>query len=575
MKTRNLYMMVVAFMVMLGIQACSDNSDLTRRPTGNDRYIRLEADGQTTSDESTGGLIKFDYDSGSRTIPVTVSSNTLWKVEVTGGGWCSVDVARGQGDGTFTISITNNRAEPRNAEIKVVQIDSSGNEYDGSRTADIEIVQDGSNIYITPSSLEIFPAENAPSQKFDIVANAEWTLSVRLETELTGDFITIIPVEGMTEVEGSSQTFTGTGNASFSISLQNNGTGTVRKAYIELKSENGNTSVEISQQKSENIFDVSPNTTIFVAAAGDDKDFSVYSPNENWSVVIPENSWIKFEDTHFSKSDVRVTVKMTVEPNISGRERRETIFFKSNNTAYELVPVVVVQSGFDLTFNVTLNDQTRIISETGGDFSFNVNSMFRWRVARAASWISVPTDEVEGSVDAATVNVTVARNTSNEQREDSIKVIPLTTYFDGIPVNPEDVGIRTIKVPVMQYGGQRPAVSTPWLMDGYGYVSEEQSSADLEFSYYSPFVTVEKAGLQWMKASETNWDTAAFQEVEAPNPNAANIPMSLDNLDPATEYVARGYVICSNGQRYPGSATFPFRTAGRYPSANDNPTPSR
>lgn len=560
--------MVAAFLVMLVASACSDNKDNTLTPSAKDRYLSLEAEGKTTGDADTESAINFDLNAASKTITVTVTSNTLWKVEVDGGGWCSVDMTRGRGNGQFTISILNNRAEERDCKISVMQIDAEGNVYD-KKSADIDIVQEGSQVFITPSSVDIFPAENAQEREFDIVANTSWTLSVRAESELTGNFITINPISGMEQAADGSQTFTGTGDAHFSIALQNNGMAIVRKAYLELKSENGNFSVEISQQKSEYTFDVSPNTTRYVAATGDnDLKFTVYSPMYGWSVIIPKDSWISCAQTKFDKSDQRVSVSMTAEPNLTGRERMETLYFKSDNDAYDSVPVAIVQSGVDVTFVVSLNDAPMIIAEDGGSFSFNVNSMFDWRVANTADWISVSPAEGRQSHDAVSVNLAIDKNITNTQREDSIKVIPLVTEFaGGLTIDPKDAGISPIIIPLKQYGGQRPAISSPWVSDG---ITEAQ--AVVTFNYYSPFLEITAAGLRWRKIGDTGWTDVP---VNISNSRSGTVAVTLTGLSPVTRYEAYGYVVGSDGQTYTGSVTLPFTTAGRYPGSSDNPTPSR
>lgn len=557
-------------MVMLGISACSDNVDGELKPTSNERVLQLSSEGQTTSDNGRDHAITFDnLDAGSRDIPVTVSCNTLWKVEVSGNsGWCSVDVARGEGNGQFTISITNNRGEFRDCTVSVSQIDNEGNTYKGGNTAEIVITQDGSEVYITPSSLDIFPAENPRDQEFEIVANTTWTLSVRAESELTGNFITITPIEGMTEAAGGNQTFTGTGNARFRISLQNNGTAVVRKAYIELKSENGNYSVEISQQKSEYTFDVSPNTTRYIPALGGDIDFDVYSPSYGWDIILPENAgWIKCPQTSFEKNESRVKAVMTVEQNNTGRERNATIYFESQNKAYDRIPVMVVQSGYDLTFAISSQDASEVVMENGGSLSFDLDSRFNW-IIETPTWVSASETSGDGSASARRISLKVEPNSTNSNRTGTVTVIPQTTTFDGeITLNPKEIGIESLRFSVTQFGGREAAVSVPWLLDGY-----TQTSATVEFNYYSPFARIVEAGLQWKKENDADWNTST---VAVSNPTDGTVTVDLTGLDAATKYVARGYVKDENGSIKYGTVSYPFTTAGKFPGSGDNPTPNK
>ena len=555
-------------MVMWGAPSCSDNiDDDGLKPTANERFLTLSANGQTTSDNGRDHAIKFDnLDAGSRTINVTVSSNTLWKVEVSGNsGWCSVDVARGEGNGEFTISINNNRDEERSCKVSVSQIDNEGNTYKDGNTAEIEITQEGSQVYITPSSLDVFPAENAREQEFDIVANAEWTLSVRAESELTGNFITIIPMEGMTETDGNPQTFTGTADARFRISLQNNGTAVVRKAYIELKSVNGNYSVEISQQKSNYTFDVSPNTTRYLSPADDKLEFSVYSPMYGWKIVLPQDSWISCQTTQYEKSDNRITVNISVEKNNSGRERTETIYFESENTAYDRIPVVVIQHGYDLTFAISSADASEVVMENGGEVSFDLDSRFNWHI-ETPTWVSASETSGDASASARRISLKVDYNSTNSNRTGTVTVYPEATEFEaGIAIDPTTTGVQPVRLSITQFGGREPAISVPWLRDGY-----TQTSATVEFNFYSPYYKIVEAGLEYRREDASAVTTMTLTPSDSTDATASFV---LTGLDPASKYVTRGYVKDEAGNVKYGDWSFPFTTAGQYPSNGDNPRP--
>ena len=567
MKAKQLYILLAAFLVMLGAPSCSDNVDGELKPTANERLLSIETEGKSTSDNATAQPIKFDFDSGSKSILVKVTSNTLWKVEVSGDGGCSVDVARGRGNGEFNITVPNNRGEQRYSQISVTQIDGDGNEYTSGRSAYIEITQEGSQVYITPSSLDMFPAEDARDQEFDIVANAEWTLSVRAESEGTGNFITITPLDGMTEVSGSSQVFTGTANARFRISLQNNGTAVVRKAYIELKSENGNSSVEISQQKSDYTFDVSPNNTRYIAAVGDDFKFEVYSPMYGWHIILPEDSWISCPNKQFDKSDSRVTVNMNVPTNFTGRERTETIYFESDYSAYDRVPVMVVQAGYDMTFAISSADASEVVMENGGSLSFDLDSRFNW-IIETPTWVSASDTKGNASTSARRIDLKIGQNTTNSYRSGNVTVYPESTVFEeGVTLDPAKLGIQPVRFSVTQFGGQKPAISVPWLSDGV-----TQKEAELSFNYYSPYIDIAYAGLEWKEENATDWET---QQVSVSDVKSGTVMFKLSGLKPMQGYVARGYVITSDGQTYPGKTMLTFNTAGQLPGINDNPTPTK
>lgn len=560
-------------MGMLGVASCSDNVDGELKPTANERLLQLSAEGQSTSDNGRDQAIKLnDLGAGSTEIKVNVTCNTLWKVEVSGNsGWCSVDVARGEGNGEFTIAINNNRGADRHCTVSVSQIDNEGNDYnkDGN-VAEIDIAQVGSEVYITPSSLDMFPAENPKDQEFDIVANAEWTLSVRAEGETTVNFITISPIEGMTEVTGGSQVFTGTADARFRISLQNNGSAVVRKAYIELKSENGNYTVEISQQKSQYTFDVNPNTTRYIGPAEKSVHFDVYSPEYGWHIIMPENEkWITCQTTQFDKNDRRVDVNMDVQPNFSGRERYATIIFESDYNAYERVPVMVVQSGYDITFAISDEAASSVVMEDGGTIGFDLNSRFNWTM-ETPTWITANVNSGNASVSSREISLTVAANTTNNNRNGEVKIYPQpTNSSDGVMLDPEVIGVSPIIFYVTQFGGREPAVSVPWLVDSY-----TQTSATVEFNFYSPFYEVVEAGLRWSREGGSAADSMTVNPSDSKD---CRVTFDMTGLDPATRYIAQGFVrYVKDGQvkEKLGNWSYPFSTAGRYPDKDDNPTPA-
>lgn len=569
MKTKIiLYSMLITMVAIMAITSCSSNIDPILKPTANNRTITLEADGKTVSDNGTDLSISINLDAGSKDIPVEVKSNTLWKVAVSGNsGWCTVSIAEGKGNGSFIITVLSNRSEDRNCTISVYQVDSAGEAYKDNNTARIDINQIGSEVYITPSSLDIFPADAPQEKEFDIVANVNWTLSVRYENESTDEFISIFPVNGMSESETpyGKKEYTGNSDAAFKISLQDNRNPVVRKAYLELKTESGNYSVEISQQKSDHPFDVSHSETRYVAAEGNSLDFDVYSPGDGWQVTA--ESWIICPDTRFEKSDKWVSVSVTVMPNTTGRERIGKIYFKSGNTGYEAVSVEVVQSGYDLTFDISSPDGSSVVMKEGGHLSFDLDSRFDWTI-ETPSWVKSSTYAGKASVSSIEIGLEVEDNLTNNNRTGTVTVYPQPTEVaGGALLNPSELGIGSLKFSVTQFGGREAAISVPWLLDGY-----TQTFATIEFNYYSPFANVTDTGLQWKKEDASEWSTVT---ANVNDPKEGTVTVDLDSLDPATKYVARGYVKDDTGKTIYGSVSYPFTTAGKFPGSNDNPTPTR
>lgn len=192
--------------------------------------------------------------------------------------------------------------------------------------------------------------------------------------------------------------------------------------------------------------------------------------------------------------------------------------------------------------------------------------MFDWQVAATPGWITVKPNGGKQSEGAVTLDVEIDRNTTERQRENVITIIPLPTeFYKGVEIDPAKVGIKSDTIKFIQFGGQQPAISIPWLSDGI-----TQKNAELTFNYYSPYIEIKSAGLEWRKESADKWNK---KEASVSDGNAGTVTVELPELEPATKYVARGYVIDANGKEYPGSACLTFSTAGQYPESGDNPTP--
>lgn len=551
MKTRNIVGMIAAVALSLGVAACSDNYNTELEPSQT----------PTTLSALIGGedLRKLSFDAGPKDTTINVVSNTRWAVELSDGGWCSVDVVNGSGNKPIRFSVLEDMTADRNCTLTLYKLNAQNEKIDDGKWQ-IAISQEASDVKLSPSDIEPFGAQPLNEQEFRIIANAAWTLSVNYEVEDV-HFISIVQKSGMTD-KGDG-TYSGNSNATFSISLQNNGTAAVRRATLELKSEAGSYSVVIIQQKSENTFDVSPNSTRYVEAAGDTLDFYILS-QEGWSVKTTEVSWISFsENGRDVGSEDRVVVKAYISPNADGTQRRGVIHFIPDKPGYVPVDVEVVQSCFDVTFAGSISEGEDRFSEAGGALFYNLDSRFDWKVT-AADWIKVSPAEGVGSQVRQTIEMSVAVNNSYQSRSDYVTITPLETAVkEGVSINPSRVGVSPIKVLVEQVGGHEAAISRPWIGDVY-----EDEKVMVKYNFYSPSFEVKEAGLRWKKATDSDW--VNMPSLVPSDPNSATVSFLIEDLQPVTEYVAQGYLIFSNGETKNGTISYSFTTSGRFPDKGDN-----
>lgn len=537
------------------LMSCSDNYDSVYMPLESVRSLELQVESPDYSNE------RLNLGAARSTTEVKVISNTRWAVEVADeGGWCEVDLTSGSKDGSFKITVRDNMDAVRYAKVTVYKVDASGEkETAGSRQ--IDITQEMSNVRLSPSALESFPSDASSSQEFEIVSNVAWTLTVNYQSEGDTRFITITPLTGMNGEEDGS--FSGNENARFSLSLAPNRTAARRTAMLILRSEVATYSVDISQLGSEYTFDVSPSESQVVAAEGGTINFGILSLSD-WDIHQAPD-WISFSKVSGEKSDSRVQTVATIIPNVSIGERSAQIYFKPRDPQYQQVSVSIVQRSFSFGFAVSPTDGFGIISEGGESRTLIIDSRFDWSM-ELPSWVKADRTNGKASLSEQTVTLTIDPNTTNVNRTGSVKIVPQTTRFgSAVEIAPASVGIGMSILPVTQFGGREPAVSVPWLADGY-----TQTSATVEFNYYSPFYEIKTAGLEWRREDSSEWIRT---DAAVTDPREGVVSVPLNNLDAATKYIARGYVTYSDGKTKYGTATVPFTTAGQRPNEEDLQTP--
>lgn len=551
MKTKYIYGIIASALLMAVTASCSDNFNNTLEPVETATTLSAQIDGKD--------LNKLSFDAGPKDTTINVLSNTRWTVEVSEYGWCSLNTANGRGNQSIRLSVLEDMTEPRNCTLTLYKLDAENKKIEEGKWT-IAISQVASDVKLSPSGIEPFGAQPLKGQDFQITANAAWTLSVNYEREDV-KFITILPDTGMTDMGDG--TYSGTSDAKFSITLQNNGTAAVRRATLELKSNAGSYSVEIIQQKSENPFDVSPNSTRYVEALGGDLDFSILSES-GWTITTADESWISFSETSRDVGSAsRVDVKAYVAPNSEGRQRRGVIHFTPHESGYVPVEVEVVQNGFDLTFRGDISEGSDRFTEAGGALFYTLDSRFKWEVS-AKDWIKATPRSGDRADNSQTIEMDIAVNNTYQSRSDSVMIIPLETTFEGgVSLKPSSVGIYPIKIFVAQDGGHEAAISRPWIGDVY-----EHEEVEMKYNFYSPSYEVKEAGIRWKKKSESEWKNTA-SEVPS-DPHSSTVTFLLEGLETYTVYIAQGYLVLSNGTTKESEISYEFTTAGRFPNKDDN-----
>lgn len=559
---------------LLLASGCSDNQDQLYEPHKIDTELEVGILGGQFSENSTLNLT-----SAASSTKLVIQSNTQWSVNFNddAGSWCSASVYRGMANDTITLNVLQNLGNERRGTVVFNTIDAEGNTINtenGGSTYSFTVIQSNSSLTISPSDLDPFAAINPAEQEFRITTNENinWTLSVTYEATQTSRFISVSPDDNMRQVEGSDSEYEGYGSAGFSISLSDNVMEAERIGYLTLTSEIGNyPPIEIKQLGTEYVLSVSVNGSRDIPADGGSIRFEVFSPQSAWKVSGAPD-WLTF-DIPDGKADPNssISVNATVAPNPYQYDRSATIMIEStadNASSYPKFQTNIVQLGNDFTFQTDVEADLGVIMEEGGELTLNVDSRFDWRLD-LPSWVTSDKTSGTGSISNQKVTLNIVGN-RGDTRNGNVKVIPLPTSFAGLgQINPENMGIAAHVLRLTQYGGHEPAVSVPWVTD------IGQTSATVEFNYYSPFYDVTEAGLRWRRLGEDTWHTV--EDLAIADSHTGYVTCRLDGLTAATQYEFRGYVVYrrddSDVTKEGAVSGTPLTTAGTRPGGGDNPTP--
>jgi hypothetical protein len=303
--------------------------------------------------EATGALEKT----------VSVTSNVDWTVSCPD-AWVTVSPASGTGNGTFKISVQENKAFDARTSTVTVKA--------GDKSSTVKVSQLGltPSILVAPATLEIDAAGGTVS--VDVTSNSPWTVSV--------------PSDGSWATPDATS---GEGNKKVTFTIAPNTAFEARSVEITFTAQDKKATVKITQAAPAPTLEVNP-TAISIEADGGAQEITVTS-NAPWTVTVAED-WITVEPASgegdgkvlvtVAGSDVRsarsavVTVKETVgnsEKTVTVNQDAVPIGHKADSLA--LVAIFNATGGagnwhadrvWDLTkpidqwYNVKVNDAGRV-----------------------------------------------------------------------------------------------------------------------------------------------------------------------------------------------------------------------
>ena len=222
--------------------------------------------------EATGALEKT----------VSVTSNVDWTVSCPD-AWVTVSPSSGTGNGTFKISVQENKAfEARTSTVTVKA---------GDKSSTVKVSQLGltPSILVAPATLEVDAAGGTVS--VDVTSNSPWTVSV--------------PADGSWAAPDATS---GEGNKKVTFTVAPNTEFAARSVDVTFTAQDKKATVKITQKAPDPTLAVSP-ATLSVGDEGGVLEFDVTS-NAPWTVTAAED-WITV-DPASGQGDAKVT--LTVAP---------------------------------------------------------------------------------------------------------------------------------------------------------------------------------------------------------------------------------------------------------------------
>lgn len=336
--------------VVLAGVSCSDNLNETLEPADGTRLFIIPTS-QQNDNLATDHLLRV----GSPSTPVTVEvrSNTRWSVEVNdcSGAWCSVtfpddrDVVIGDGEFTIQIAANQNTTTTRKCTVVIYALDINGERVPDT-SFDIRVEQDLQNVEV-PDATRAELVATGGTETFEIISDQAWTASVNMP-----DWMTLFSSDEAVErtSEGSlvyTPHLSGeTKTVVITVAISRNLTLSRRRGLVTIASPTSSFTpihIELTQSAAENAFDVMPSTDRTVSAEGATLTFEVFSPTNDWELVMPVAApWLTADITSGGPTQ-GTAVTLTVAPSAEYNTREAMVRFRVRDRDNTEIPVRITQ----------------------------------------------------------------------------------------------------------------------------------------------------------------------------------------------------------------------------------------
>ena len=412
-----------------------------------------------------------------------------------------------------------------------------------SSTTEEGILLSSEFIKLTGSSVEL--TKDAVSQTVVVEANCDWTPKVE------NGWPKLV-------VSQSSQ-------SSVSVSTDENLSREIRTATLVIESKGG---IRYTLPIHQAVGDVNISTNVKADEAvhfgddGGDRTFEIIS-NTTWDISISypagDSEWLKADTREGSNSQ---TVKLSAEKAITDVERNAIITIKSTEQGESAnTSIAVKQDGIEKIELEITPDRLEFGCVAGEDKSQELavsKSNAQWRLTPVAispaddtSWFKVSSDNGIGT---GNITVTCENNVSLNRR-----------YATLICTSGNKNGGENRQVMIEQAAGEIPSITN------FEAVSTETILKSISFliGFTSDFAVTEY-GVCYSTTNSLPTISDEHATISGGTTTANNQNVNIDNLQPRSNYFARGYAKNAVGIAYSNNV-ITFITLGESPTQDDNP----
>lgn len=335
----------------------------------------------------------LSFDSFGETLSVDIISNDEWSISSMP-DWVTIDQTSGEGNATIKLTTQdNNTTTEKKGELVI-------NTKDDVATKSIQLNQKAKNVEYADATLSFRYAQS--SQNVSFITDGSWSLTS------DADWFSV------------DKNF-GSGNATLTITVEENNTVEERNGTVHLTIVDQNYTISIHQDckyvalpSSAFTFDASPNKTVLS-----------FGSNTQWKVNVAEGgSWLDVTPLN-GNGDAEITI--TTAENNTASVRKGKISIEIPN-----VQTYVVDVTQNRKYIKTDMASVDFIS-AGGQLSFNVISDGTYEVSKIGTWFGFIR---EGDV----ITVVAQKNSADRERKGAI-ILSLTNL---------DSGEYSVLVPVIQ-----------------------------------------------------------------------------------------------------------------------------